>query len=166
MAARKRGIEIRPARYASSPAPTSGSSTGASGVNAAAAVPPSNSKRFERNRNASFTYSDVVAPCGETSEILSGLVIAGASRTRQVVDDVANLEHVLHELGFPLHFLRRPVGRRHVHFPEYRARSRRKDVHAIAEIHRFFDRVRDEKDRRLRFAPEIDEQRLHVQSRG
>src|SRR3954471_8355306 len=132
MAARKRGMETSPARYASSPAPTRGSSTGASGVNAAAAVPPRKSKRFHRNRNASFTYSDVVAPCGGTSEILSGLVIAGASRARQVVDDVANFEDVLHELGFALHFLRRPIRRRHVHFPEYRARSRGKHVHAIA----------------------------------
>src|SRR4051794_8027130 len=147
MAARKRGIEIKPARYASSPAPTSGSSTGASGVNAAAAVPPRNNRRFHRNRNASFTYSDVLAPCGGTPETLSGLVIAGASRARQVVDDVADLEDVLHELGFALHFLRRPVGRRHFHLPEYRARSRGKHVDAVAEIHRLFDRVRDEKHR-------------------
>ena len=53
IALRKRGIETRPVRYASSPAATSGSSTGASGVRAAAAAPPPNNNRFQRNRNAS-----------------------------------------------------------------------------------------------------------------
>ena len=48
------GPKSSPARYASSPAPTSGSSTGASGVSAAAAAPPRKNSRFHRKRNASL----------------------------------------------------------------------------------------------------------------
>jgi hypothetical protein len=53
IAARNLGIDTRPARYAISAAPTSGSSRSGTGVIAAAAVPPNKSRRFHRKRNAS-----------------------------------------------------------------------------------------------------------------
>ena len=80
-------------------------------------------------------------------------VIAGPrGRGRQVSHDVADLEHLLHERRLALHLLRRAVRRRHGHLAHDRARRRREDVDAIAEVDRFFDRVRDEEDRRLRLS--------------
>src|SRR5262245_26305595 len=124
IAARNRGTEINPVRYASSPAATSGSSTGASGVSAAAAVPPRKNRRFHRNRNASLRYSFVPALTGGTFDGggSGGLIIASPVRGRQVVDDVADLENVLHELRLALHFLGRPVGTGDFHLAQNRAR--------------------------------------------
>src|SRR3954451_10617587 len=166
IAARKRGTDMSPARYASSPAPTSGSKTGASGVSAAAAAPPRKNSRFQRQRKASLRYSDVDAPWGPALGVLSGLVIAGTGGARQVVDNVANLEDILHELRFSLHLFRRPGGRRHLHLFEERAGSGRKHVHTIAQINRLLDRVRHEKHGGLGFPPQVNEQCLHVEAGG
>src|SRR5690349_17254088 len=108
MAARNFGIEVRPVRYVSSTAPTIGMSTSDIGDSAAAAVPPRNNSRFQRYRNASARYRPIPA--------VRGSVIARPRRRLERVDDVANLEDVLHELGLALHLLRRKLRPRHAHF--------------------------------------------------
>ena len=54
MAERNRGIEVRPARYASSPAATRGNRISGDGLMTAATVTPANANRFQRKKNASL----------------------------------------------------------------------------------------------------------------
>ena len=104
IASRNRGSRDQPAQVGHlRRARTSGSSASGQGLSAAAAAPPRNSSRFQRYRNARFTYSAMPAPalhwCG-----------------LELFDYVADREDDLVETGLALHLARRAIGAGHFHF--------------------------------------------------
>ena len=70
------------------------------------------------------------------------------------------------ERPLALHFLRRTVGFRHGDLAQDSTRRRGEHVHAVAEIDGFFDGMRHEEHRCLRFLPQLVEQLLHAEPRG
>ena len=82
-------------------------------------------------------------------------VVAGARRGFERVDGIAYLEHQVDEPLLALHLLR-PGGPAAARRSRFRIvpGARREHVDAIAQVDGFLDRVRDEEDRRLRFAPQ------------
>src|SRR5919112_1653796 len=71
------------------------------------------------------------AVCGADADgsLPGPLVIAGARRAREVVDQIADLEHVLHELRLALHLARRP---------NQRPRDRHALTHPSRQLARIF----------------------------
>src|SRR6266550_5121847 len=92
--------------------------------------------------------------------------VARAGGRLQLLDHIPQLEDDLEKLRLFLHLRRRAIGGRDRHLFQDRAGRRGNDVRAVAEVHRFLDRVGHEEHGRLEVAPEVDQQILHPHPGG